>query len=61
MKLVFHTPEGGDWLVIEDADSGQEIYSGHGHGDQIYDLLDYLKIESEHIEYPDEEYEEKFC
>lgn len=60
MKLNFIRPESGDWLVIEDADSGHQIYSGHGHGDEMWDVLCYLKVESEYIELPDEEYEEKY-
>lgn len=57
-SLQFHTPASGDWLVITDGDT--QIYSGHGHGDEMWAVLDYLNIEQDYIEYPDEEYEGKF-
>lgn len=60
MKLEFHTPYCGDWLVIIDSETGKQIYSGHGSGDEIYAILDHAKIEHEWIEHPDEEYEEKY-
>lgn len=60
MKLQFFTPASGDWLVIVDEDNGVEIYSGHGHGDQIYDILRYAKITHEWTELPDEDFEDRF-
>ena len=61
MKLEFHTPYNGDWLIIIDSETGKEIYSGHGSGDEMYAVLEYAKIENEWIEHPDKEFEEKFC
>lgn len=60
MKLNFIRPESGDWLVIEDADSGHQIYSGHGSGDEMWDVLRYLDAECNDIELPDEEFEVKY-
>lgn len=60
MKLNFIRPESGDWLVIEDADSSEQIYSGHGSGDEMWDVLRYLNVECNDIELPDEEYEVKY-
>lgn len=60
MKLKFITPESGDWLVIENADTGEQVYSGHGHGDQMWDVLSYLGVIQEEVELPDNEYEEKY-
>lgn len=60
MKLNFIRPESGDWLVIEDANSGEQIYSGHGHGDEMWDVLRYLSVECNDIELSDEEFEEKY-
>lgn len=61
MKLEFHTPEAGDWLVIINSETGEEVYSGHGSGDQLDELLAYLGVEYSKTEHPDQEYEEKFC
>lgn len=60
-KIKYHTPNSGDWLVITDENTGEEIYNGHGHGDQIYDILDHLGVNFESEEYDDDIYEEKFC
>ena len=60
MNLKFITPASGDWLVIEDADSGYQIYSGHGNGDEMWDVLHYLKVDAEYTEISDEEFEEKY-
>ncbi len=60
MKLNFIRPESGDWLVIEDADTSERIYSGHGHGDEMWDVLGHLAVESTYIELPDEEFEVKY-
>lgn len=58
-KLI--TPESGDWLVIEDVDSGDVVYSGHGSGDELWAVLDYLRVEYNYEELPDNEYEEKYA
>lgn len=60
MKLNFIRPESGDWLVIEDADSGYQIYSGHGSGDEMWDVLRYLNVECNAVELSDEEFEVKY-
>lgn len=60
MSLEFHTPESGDWLVIKDSQTDKQIYSGHGSGDQIWEILEYFKIPYKQFEHPDEEYEEKY-
>lgn len=58
--LEFHTPASGDWLVIKDSENNKTIYEGHGSGDQIWEVLEYLAIRYKQIEWPDEEYQEKF-
>lgn len=55
------TPESGDWLVIEDVDSGAVVYSGHGSGDELWAVLDYLRVNYNYEELPDDEYEEKYA
>lgn len=60
MKLKFIRPESGDWLVIQDAYTEEQIYSGHGSGDQMWDVLTYLGVIQEEIEISDEEFEEKY-
>ncbi len=59
-SLKFITPASGDWLVIEDADSGYQIYSGHGNGDEMWTFLNYLKVDAEYTEISDEEFQEKY-
>jgi len=62
MKLIVHTPEGGDWTVIQD-ENGKEIYSGHRSWDDLTAaVLDYINplCDIEFIKYSDEEFEEKF-
>lgn len=61
MRLKFITPYSGDWLVIVDEDNGKEIYSGHGSGDEMYEVLSYLGIKFTNEELPDKEYEEKYA
>lgn len=60
-SLKFIRPYSGDWLIIEDAESGKQIYSGHGDGDEMWDVMDYLRVERFWEEIPDEEFEEKYC
>jgi len=60
-SLKFIIPERGDWLVIEDAESGQTIYSGHGSGDEMWAVLDYLRVSYNYEQLPDSEYEEKYA
>lgn len=62
MKLVIHTPEGGDWTVVQDED-GNEIYSGHDSFNQLAQVIAarfYDDSDIEHIVYSDEEFEENF-
>jgi len=60
MALEFHTPYSGDWLVIRDSGTGDIVYEGHGDGDEMYAVLDYLCVDHEHTEHPDDEFEEKY-
>lgn len=62
MKLIVHTPESGDWTVVQDED-GNEVYSGHRSWDDLTAaVLGYVNplCGIEFIEYSDEEFEEKF-
>lgn len=62
MKLVIHTPEGGDWTVVQDED-GNEVYSGHDSFNQLAQaVLEWAndQVDIEHIVYSDSEFEEKF-
>lgn len=59
-SLKFITPESGDWLIILDEFSGKEVYSGHGDGDEMWAVLDHLKVQHEWCEISDEEFQEKF-
>lgn len=62
MKLIIHTPEGGDWTVVQDED-GNEIYPGHCSFNQLAQAIAerfYDDSEIEHIVYSDEAFEEKF-
>lgn len=62
MKLIIHTPEMGDWTVVQDED-GYEIYSGHDSFNQLAQAIAerfYGEHEIEHIVYTDEAFEEKF-
>ena len=59
-ELVFHLPETGDWLVIEDVVNNKKVYSGHGRSGTIYEVLEYLGVKVKVLEYQDEEYQEKF-
>lgn len=61
MKLKLITPYRGDWLVIIDEESEQEVYSGHGYGDELWEVLNYLGVEYSSEEIPDNEFEEKYA
>lgn len=61
MKLKLITPYRGDWLVIIDEENGKEVYSGHGDGDELWEVLSYLGVEHCSEEIPDNEFEEKYC
>lgn len=61
MKLKLITPYRGDWLVIVDEESEQEVYSGHGDGDELWEVLHYLGVEYSSEEIPDNEFEEKYA
>lgn len=60
MSLEFHTPSSGDWLVILDTQTGEEVYSGHGSGDQMWAVMEHCGISYDCTEHNEEEYEEKF-
>ena len=59
-ELVFHTPESGDWLVIQDTKTGNTVYEGHPNYSIVYAVLDYLGVRYRCKEYSDEEFQEKF-
>lgn len=59
-KLVFHTPESGDWTVV--TLNGEKIYEGHDHVTEMTITLTNLIPHTDYnmIEYKDEAFEEKF-
>lgn len=59
-KLVFHSPEAGDWTVV--TYNGEKIYEGHEHATALcFALIDLIPaIDYEMLEYSDEDFEEKF-
>lgn len=62
MRLIIHTPESGDWTVIQD-ENGHEIYSGHDRFNQLaYAVLMWAndQVEIEHIVWTDEAFEQQF-
>lgn len=61
-KLYFHRSPSGDWTVVKD-EQDRTVYEGHrGMTDLVWELLEYLGVEYEQIEWEnDEEYEERFC
>lgn len=58
--LEFITPSTEDWLVVVDTETGTEVYNGHGHGDEMWTVLSYLRVGHTYTEIPDEEFEEKY-
>jgi hypothetical protein len=60
VDLEFITPKSGDWLIVKDVSSDEVIYSGHGSGDQIYAILNYLRVTAKFTELPDEQFEEEY-
>lgn len=59
-KLEFHSPYCGDWVVVVDSITKEEIYRGHRDLSVVWTLLDHYGIEVDYFDYPDEEYGEKF-
>lgn len=58
--LEFITPSTGDWIVVVDTETGTEVYSGHGRGDELWTILSYLQVGHTYTEIPEEEFEEKY-
>ena len=57
--LILHRPEEGDWTVAYLND--KLIYEGHGGlNDLAWEVLCSLGVEIKTVEYPDEEFAEKF-
>jgi hypothetical protein len=62
LKLIIHTPEGGDWTVVQD-ENGKTIYEGHRSWDDLTSaVLGYANplCDLQFVEYSDEEFEEMF-
>ena len=59
-KIVFHSPESGDWTVV--TYNGDKIYEGHDHVTELCAVLINLIPATDYqmLEYSDEEFEEKF-